>query len=155
MRPLARAILTASMLALVALAGSSPATFAASGAASSSAAAPSKYDFAWEYCWDGGSTDYCFDMNGRMVVTEFADGSSFATITSRQTTNIYENGVLVGTVAETALDRSAFDGFGQVSLQSVAHTNSTYQGEKCVITSVLRIVDFEVVLDHWNGPGCN
>jgi hypothetical protein len=151
MRPLFRALVTASVLSLAALAGSSPTTFAASD----KAAAPWKYDFAWDYCWDGGTTDYCFDMKGRMVVTEFPDGSSFATITSRQTTRIFEDGVLVGTVSENELDRSVFDGFGEVSLQSVAHTNSTYEGEKCVITTVLKKVDFDIVLNHWNGPGCN
>jgi hypothetical protein len=149
-----RAVLIAAFVAVTALVGSSGSLLAASGNGN---AEPWRYPFAWDYCWNGGGpTEYCFDMNGQMVVTEFADGSSFATITSRQTTVIKENGVVVGQVAETQVDKSKFDGFGQVYLQSIAHTRSTTaDGEKCVITSVLKIVDFQVVVDAWNGPGCN
>lgn len=151
MRPLFRALVTASVLSLAALAGSSPATFAASD----KAAAPWKYDFAWDYCWDGGTTDYCFDMKGRLHVTVLPNGTERATITAKQTTTIYENGVLVGTSVDSSLDKSVYVDGGQVYLHTVAHTNSTYMGEKCVITTVLKKVDFEIVLDHWNGPGCN
>jgi len=145
-----RAFLTASLVAIVALGGSSASAFAASD----NAAAPWRYDFGWEYCWDGGSTDYCFDMKGNLHVTEFTDGSSFATINARQTTKVYENGILVATVVENTLDRSMFDGFGEVSMLSVAHTRVTGADQQCVFTTILKKVDFEIVLDHWSGPGC-
>ena len=61
---------------------------------------------------------------------------------------------LVG-YAENALDRTVFEDGGQASMHSVAHTRAWGGDGSCVVTAILRIVDYEIVVDKWLSPVCS
>jgi hypothetical protein len=54
-----------------------------------------------------------------------------------------------------ANDRTMFVEGGQAEPQSVVHTRSTFGDQTCISSAVLKITDFEVVLDRWNAPDCS
>jgi hypothetical protein len=147
MRSSLRSLLSAAALAVAALLVAASAVFA-------STASPGRFTVDDAWCFDDVVLQYCFDQHYTVQFVDFADGDGWVKITGRATTDIYRDGVLVGTSRTVSNDRSVYVDGGQANLHTVEHTRSSFDGETCVITTVLRITDFEVVLDKWNGPGC-
>jgi hypothetical protein len=149
MRSTLRSAVTAGLFAVFALVAGS-----ASFAPSVSAADTGRFEIDDEWCFQDVVLLYCFEIDGSVQWVTTSDGRDRATIQARQTTVITNNGVLVGQSRQISLLKSLYVEGGRSDLFEVSHTNSTYGDETCVISAVLRITDFEVVLDHWKGPGC-
>jgi hypothetical protein len=147
-----RRSLAAGLALAVVLFGSMASTaFAASG----TPADPGRYTFGDDYCFVDVNATYCFEQDGQLHFVTTPDGRDLATINYRERTLIYQNGELIGESREVSVDKSIFEAGGLVTMTGVSHTNSRYGDVKCVITSVLKIVDFQVVVDHWNAPDCS
>jgi hypothetical protein len=144
-----RSILTSGALALFVLATAASAAFAAGPAE------PYRYTFGDDYCFVDVNMTYCFEQDGALHFVETPDGRSLATINHRQITRFYQNGQLVGESREVSVDKSLFEDGGLGTFQTVSHTNTRYGEVKCVLTTVLKIVDYEVEVDHWNSPECS
>jgi hypothetical protein len=151
MRLLKRPLFASVMLAVLVVGGGTATALAAPGAAAS----PGRFTIDEAWCFqDGiGGYNYCFEMNGSMHVTTKPDGRETATINLRQATVIRQNGVVIGESRTTSLDQFRFSDEG-MDIQTVAHTRSEFGGQKCVATTVLKIVDYEVVIDHNLAPIC-
>ncbi len=150
MRSTLRSAVTAGLFAVLALVAGS-----ASFAPSVSAAETGRFEIDDSWCFQDVVLRYCFEIDGALHYVTTPDGRERATIVARQTTVITSDGVFVGRSREASLSRSLYVDGGRSDHFEVSHTKSTYGDETCVITAVLRITDFELVLDHWNGPGCN
>jgi hypothetical protein len=148
MRSPLRSFLSASVLALAALLVAASATFAGN-------ASPGRFTVDDEWCFDDVVLQYCFDQQYTVTFVDFSDGDGWVRITGREETDVYRDGALVGTTRTVSNDRAVYVDGGQAHLQSVVHTRSSYDGQSCVVTNVLKITEFEVVLDHSNGPSCD
>ena len=149
MRSILRSTMTAGLFAVLTLVAGS-----AGFAPSASAAEPGRFQIDDAWCFQDVDLRYCFEIDGSLHWVSTPDGRERATIQTRQTTVITDDGAFVGRSRVVGLSRSLYVDGGQSDHFDVSHTISTYGDETCVITAVLRITDFEVVLDHWNGPGC-
>jgi hypothetical protein len=149
MRSILRSAATAGLFALLALTAGS-----ASFAPSANAADPGRFDIDDTWCFQDVIDRYCFVVNGHVHWVVTPDGRDRATIQARQTTVISRDGAVIGASREVSLLKSLYVEGGRSDLFEISHTKATYGGERCVITAVLKITDFEVTLDHWNGPGC-
>ena len=109
-------------------------------------------DDAW--CFDDVVLQYCFEVDGFVRYTATPDGRELATIHVRNRTVVYENDVVVGTSDVRSIDKSVYEDGGQVSTQSIVKTRATFGEQTCVSTVVFKMVDYEVVVDTWNGPDC-
>lgn len=149
MRSTIRSAATAGLFAVLALVAGS-----ASFAPSVSAAETGRFEIDDTWCFQDVVLRYCFEIDGSLHWVTTPDGRERATIQARQTTVITNDGAFVGRSREVSLSQSLYVDGGQSDHFEVSHTSSTYGDETCVITAVLRITDFELVLDHWKGPGC-
>jgi hypothetical protein len=145
LRPLA----TGSLLALLLVASAVPAAFAAGSPAENG-----RYTFGDDYCWSGGSWTYCFEQEGSSQFVITPDGREMANTVFRQRTLAYHDGQLVGESSEISFDRSVWEDGGLGTFHVVEHTKAEWDGQTCVLTTVLKKIDYEIVVDHWNGPGC-
>jgi hypothetical protein len=149
MRSILRSTMAAGLFAVLTLVGAS-----ASFAPSASAAEPGRFQIDDAWCFQDVDLRYCFEIDGSLHWVTTPDGRERVTIQARQTTVITDDGAFVGRSRDVSLTRSLYVEGGQSDHFGVSHTMSTYGDETCVITAVLKVTDFEVVLDHWNGPGC-
>jgi hypothetical protein len=118
-------------------------------------AQPGRYTFGDDYCFVDVGTTYCFEQDGALQFVVTPDGREMATITARERTLVYENGVLVGESRTVSVDKSLFEDGGLGTFTTVSHTNASFGDVKCVLTTVLRVKDYAVVVDHWNAPDCS
>ncbi|MFL5680294.1 MAG: hypothetical protein ACJ77B_06810 [Chloroflexota bacterium] len=149
MRSRSRSLAASLALAILVLGIVASTAFAAGGAQ------PGRYTFGDDYCFVDGSSTYCFEQDGSVHSVVTPDGREIGTINFRQTTTFFENGVYVGESRQVSVDKLVFDADGRTSFTSVSHTNTRLGDTKCVLTTVLKIVDFEVQVDHWNAPACS
>ena len=119
----------------------------AGGSSALAAASPSVVPIDQSWCFDDGATDYCFDMDGKVVFLDTKAGSS-VTITERVKTTVYEDGAYYGETFSTQLLRGVFQADGTVASQSVIHTRSSGGDEDCTYHMVLRLADYEAVTYH-------
>jgi hypothetical protein len=145
-----RSIVASGALALLVLAA--PTSTALAGG---SPAQPGRYTFGDDYCFVDVSVTYCFEQDGALHFVQTPDGREMATINHRQTTLVYQDGKLVGESRQVSVDKSLFEDGGLGTFQTVSHTNARFGEVKCVLTTVLKIVDYEVEVDHWNAPDCS
>jgi hypothetical protein len=143
-----------SLAAGTALAALLVGTVASTAFAAGTPAEPGRYTFGDDYCFVDGSTTYCFEQDGSLHFVVTPDGRELATINYRQRTRVYENGVFVGESRTVSVDKSLFEDGGLGTFTTVSHTNTRFGEAKCVLTTVLRVVDYQVVVDHWNAPDC-
>lgn len=145
MRPLARVLAPILAAATLALAGGS-AALAAPGAA----AQPYVMDLHAEWCFDDAPGYlYCFDVEGKALFLDTRVGSS-VTITSRDHTVASKDGVVVGESTVVSLTRGVYQADGTVVMQDVTVTRADWLGEACHYQAVLRIADYDLVVDHVN-----
>ena len=144
-----RRLIASAALAVVAL---------STGVAAVAAAGPAetgRYTFGDDYCFVDVNMTYCFEQQGALHFVVTPDGRDLATITWRQTTRFIQNGQLVGESRQVSVDKSVFEEGGLGTFQTVSHTNTRFGEVKCVLTTVLKMQDYEIVVDHWNAPDCS
>lgn len=144
------AILAAAAFALggsgSALASSSPAP-----------AAVDRYVFDDAWCFDFGATSNCTVSHGLLTVTATPDGREIGRINYREVVTTYDDATWtqIGSSRTNSFDRTVFADGGQDGTFSVSHTRAVGDFGSCVITYLLRIVDYELQFERYAGPGCN
>lgn len=152
MRTVLRALFATAAVAALALGGTS----AALASSDNLPAFTERYNFDDEWCFDQGDYTDCTVSHGDLVVTYTPNVRATARIHFRSNTVSYDNatGAEIATSRTTSLDKSVYvDGFQSKTFE-IEH--SRYDGPlgTCVATYKLTIVDYEVVVDRWLGPGC-
>ena len=149
MRSLLRSLSAVAFALLVLTAGSSAAL------ASSGSAETGRSTFDDEWCFDDVVLQYCFDVEGFVRYTATPDGRERVSIHSVNRTVVYEDGVVVGSSDVRSIDSSLYEDGGQVRTQSIVRTQASFGDQTCVTAVVFKMVDYEVVVDRWNGPDCS
>jgi hypothetical protein len=116
-----------------------------SGSAALAATTPTSASLDANWCFQDGSTQYCFDVDGRVQFLDTTVGSS-VTINQTTRTTVYESGVYAGETFSVQMMRGVFEADGTVVTQSVVNTRSTVNGEDCTYRMVLRLSDYEAVV---------
>lgn len=151
MRPLFRSVAPIVAAVALALAGASSALAADPNAAGVTIL---PIDDEWCFTSQYGGPTYCFDVDGQATIVDNGQGSKL-TVNQRVGTTVIENGVVVAEVAEVSLLHSTYDADGDGAVQEVVHSRASWDGQTCVFGSVLRIADFEVVVDHVTSVNCS
>jgi hypothetical protein len=119
------------------------------GGASSAlaAASPSTASLDASWCFDDLTRVYCFEVTGTVnyLVTKLGSSANIHEITR---TTFYEAGQYIGESKDVTADRFFFGADGTVVMHSVANTRSTLGDEACTYHMVLRIANYEAVVDH-------
>ena len=150
MRSLVRTVAPVVAALAISLAGASSAL---AGSTNAAGVTTLPLDDAWCFTSQYGGPTYCFDVQGQAVFVDNARGST-VTIHERVSTTVIENGVVVAQVSEVSMDHSVYLDGGQSSTQEVVNTRAEWGGQTCSFTTVLRIADFELVVDHVTGGSC-
>ena len=116
------------------------------GASSAFAAAsPSSASLDADWCFQDGSTQYCFDVDGTVHYLDNKAGST-VTINEITQTTVYEAGQYAGSSKSVGMYRGVFQADGTVVIQTVVNTRSTVGDDDCTYRMVLRLVDYEAVV---------
>jgi hypothetical protein len=143
---------TAALAALVLGTGASTA-FAAGASAPASVA---RYEFDDAWCFDFGIQYDCTVTDGTLIVTVTPDGREIGRIIFRETVTSYDpSGVQIGTFKMSSFDRTVFADGGQDSTFTVSRYRGSGPYESCHGGYLLRIVDYEVQVEHFFGPHCS
>ena len=118
-----------------------------SGSAALAAASPASESLDANWCFQDVTTLYCFDVTGHVHYLDNKAGSSL-TLQQTTVTTVYEAGVVVGESKSVEQLRGVFAEDGTTVLSSRIHTRSRVGEEDCIYHMVLKIVDYEVTLDH-------
>ena len=118
-----------------------------SGSTALAAASPTTLSLDANWCFDDVVMLYCFDVDGQARFLDNKAGSS-VTVNETTRTTYYQNGVYVGASKSVEMFRGVFQNDGTDVLQSLIHTRSTVFGEDCEYHMVLRISNYEAVVDH-------
>ena len=144
---------TAALAALVLGTGASTALAAGDP---STPASVVRYDFGDSWCFDFGSQVDCTITDGTLSVTATPDGREMARIHFRETVTSFDpSGVQIGTFKTASFDRTVFADGGQDSTFSVSRYQGSGPYETCHGGYLLKIVDYEVQVEHFNGPHCS
>ena len=153
MRTLLRTLAVAAALAAALGAGASTA-LAASPTGNS--ASVERYNFDESWCFDYGTSYDCSTVQATLMVTIMPDGRELGRIHFREEVKSFNpSGVQIGSTRVVAFDRTVFANGGQDETFSVSHTRAVGDFGTCVSTYVLKIVDYELQYEKYNGPGCN
>jgi hypothetical protein len=153
MRTLLRTVAVVAALAAALGAG---ATTALAASPSDNAASVERYNFDESWCFDYGTSYDCSTVEATLMVTTTPDGRDLARIHFREEVNRFDpSGVQIGSTQIVAFDRSVFASGGQDKTFSVSHTRAVGDFGTCISTYLLKIVDFELQYEKYNGPGCN
>jgi len=119
----------------------------AGSSAALAAATPTSASLDAEWCFDDVVRVYCFDVEGTVMFLDNKAGSS-VNVHERTVTTYYEGGAYAGESRSVEMFRGVFQNDGTVVMQSKINTKSTAFGEDCSYRMVLKIVDYEAVVDH-------
>lgn len=136
MRHLFRAIAPILAIAALVLVGGSSALAAAS---------PTSASLDAEFCYENGTTQYCYEIDGTLRYLDTKVGSTVTLIKTTRTT-VYESGEYVGETMSVTMSRNAIQPDGTVVVSTVVNTRSTVGDEPCEYRMVLRLVDYEAVV---------
>ena len=126
------------------------------GASGALAAPVERYTFDDAWCVDFGVQYDCSVAHGTLFVTFAPDGRETARIVFRETTESFDpSGVQIGTFRTWSFDRTVLADDGQHDTFLVGHYRADGPYEDCGGSFVLKIVDFEVQVEHLNGPHCS
>jgi hypothetical protein len=134
-----RAPLAAVTLAALAIIGTTSAALAAE---------TTKFTVHDAWTFDDVALRYEFDMEHSVKFIDYADGDGRVVIKSTEHTDVYEGDQLVAVIDEVSKDKTAFVDGGQMNVTQKVKSIAVADGEECVYTATLRIVDFEVVVDR-------
>src|SRR4051794_1200704 len=118
-----------------------------SGSAVLAAATPENDSLNTSWCFQDVTMRYCFDVTGHV---HYLDNKAGESLTLQQTTitKVYEGDVYQGESKSVEQLRGVFANDGTVVMSSRVHTRSRIGEEDCVYKMVLKIVDYEVTVDH-------
>jgi hypothetical protein len=152
MRTLLRTIAaTAALAALVVGAGASTVL----AASPTGPASVERYNFDDEWCFDSGIYYDCSIVDGTLAVTTTPDGRALARIHFREQVQRFDpSGVQIASMRTVSFDRTVFAEGGQDKTFSVSHSRAVGDFGRCVSTYLLKIVDYELAFERYNGPGC-
>ena len=154
MRTFVRILAATAVLTALVLGSAVTTVLAASPTGTSATVARYDYDEAW--CFDYGTSHDCSVVDATLFVTITPDGRNLARIHFREEVKSFDpSGVQIGSTRVVALDRTVFANGGQDKTFSVSHTRAVGDFGTCVSTYVLKIVDYELQYEKYNGPGCN
>ena len=91
---------------------------------------------------------YEFDMEHSIKFIDYADGDGRVVIKSTEHTKVYQGDQLVAVIDASSKDKTVFIDGGQTNVTQKVKSIAVADGEQCVYTATLRIVDFEVVVDR-------
>ncbi|MFL5749341.1 MAG: hypothetical protein ACJ767_01855 [Chloroflexota bacterium] len=153
MRNIFRTFLAAAAMAATALTGS------ASVAAASSDNMPSfseRYQFDDAWCFDYGDVTDCTDQHVTMVVQFKSSGDATLRLNLREAIKTTDNatGVPVGSTRLSSVEKTLYEDGFQSRTFTVRHTRYDGPEGTCISTYQVKVVDFDVVVDRFNGPGC-
>ena len=99
------------------------------------------------FCYPSGTSTFCYDIDGAIHFVDSKAGSAY-TLEKRVTTTKIENGIEVGRAFSAQVSRGVFKADGTVVIDTITNTRSTLDGEPCTYRLVLRLVNYEAVVDH-------
>ncbi len=124
------------------------AAFVLAGASSALAAgSASSASLDQSFCYPSGATTFCYDITGSIHYVDSGAGSAYTLEKTTRTTK-FEAGVEVGSAFSTQHGRGVFAADGTVVIDTILNTRSTLDGEPCTNRLVLRLVDYEAVVDQ-------
>lgn len=152
MRTVLRALFATAAVAALVLGGAS----AALASSDKLPAFTERYEFGDEWCFDQGDYTDCTINHATMVVTYTPNVRATARIHFRSDTVSYDNvtGEQIATTKTRALDKSVYEDGFQSKTFVVEHTRYDGPLGTCVATYKLAIVDYELVVERYLGPGC-
>lgn len=121
--------------------------FVLAGSSSALAGSASSASLDANFCYPSGATTFCYDIDGSIQYVDSSAGSSYTLHKTVRTTK-FENGIEVGSAFSTQVGRGSFQADGTVVINTIINTHSTLDGEPCSYRLVLRLVDYEAVVDH-------
>ena len=118
-----------------------------SGSAVLAGASSSNESLDTSWCFQDVTIRYCFDVTGHV---HYLDNKAGSSLTLQQTTitKVYEGDVYQGESKSVEQLRGVFANDGTIVMSSRIHTRSRVGDEDCVYHMVLKIVDYEVTVDH-------
>jgi hypothetical protein len=118
-----------------------------SGSAVLAAASSESDSLNTSWCFQDVTMRYCFDVTGHV---HYLDNKAGESLTLQQTTitKVYEGDVYQGESKSVEQLRGVFADDGTVVMSSRVHTRSRVGEEDCVYHMVLKIVDYEITVDH-------
>jgi hypothetical protein len=115
-----------------------------------------RYVFHDEWCFDQGATLDCSVADGFVSSTTTPDGREIGRIHySLEVTTYDQSGVQVGASSMRSFDRIVFTEGGQDSTFTIEHHRISGEGYDCSYGYRLSIVDYELRMEKYTGPGCN
>ena len=120
---------------------------ALAGASSVLATAPTTTSLDSSWCYQAGTTEYCYEFDGSAQYLDTNAGSSVMVHMITRTT-VYESGQVVGETKAVTMGRERVAADGTVVIQTITNTRSTVGDEPCTYRLVLRLVDYEATVIH-------
>lgn len=157
MRTLLRTVGTATTLTAILLgAHASPVNPTTPITRAAEPAETARYVFDEDWCFDYGSTYDCTVSHGMLTVTITPDGREMGRITYRELVRSFSaDGAQIGQTRTNSFSRTVFAEGGQDGTFSVEHTRAAGDFGTCTITYLFKIVDYELQMERYAGPGCN
>jgi hypothetical protein len=115
-----------------------------------------RYVFSDNYCNDNGVVVDCFAVDGFVSAATTPSGRDIARIVySSDVTRFDESGLQIGSDSMTSLERWITVENGTSSVFVIEHHRVSSDGQDCAYGYKLQIVDFELRMERYTGPGCN
>ena len=109
-----------------------------------------------EWCFDQGETIDCSVADGTVAATITPDGREIGRIHYALDVTTYDDaGNLVGTSSTRSFDRVISLENGGGSLFTIERYKAAGVGYDCAYGYQLSIVDYELKMEKFTGPGCN
>ena len=119
-----------------------------SGSSALAAATPEKLSLNDYWCFDDVVAKYCFDVTGHATFKSNQAGESL-TVQQTTVTTVYDaDGTYVGQSKSVEQLRGVFANDGTTVISSRIHTRSRVGEEDCFYRMILKIVDYELAVDH-------
>jgi hypothetical protein len=100
-----------------------------------------------EWCWPSADNPtYCFTLEGRFASVE-STGIALSTGTLRRT-EAYENGEIVRESYVQTAEQWRMTRDGSQYVFTIEHSRFISDGQMCTASEILRLADYEVVLEH-------
>ena len=115
-----------------------------------------RYVFHDEWCFDDGLTVDCSVADGVVSGTTAPSGRDVLRIHYKLDVATFdEQGAQIGASSESSLERWITVEEGSSSVFVVEHHRGTSDGLDCAYGYKLQIVDYELKMERYTGPGCN
>jgi len=151
-RTFVRTLATTAVLSALLLGTAASTAFAASPTGNAATLTRIDFDDAW--CFDYGDRYDCSIVDATLFVTTVPDGRDILRINFRELIKSFDaSGVQIGTTRVNSFQRSVYADDTDQNF-SVTHTRAVGDWGSCVSTYLFKVVDFQVQMDKYTGPGC-